>query len=523
MNRRSFLAALNRRAAAIAIGSLFFGGKASRATPPAAVPGGETPFTLGVASGVPRPDGVVLWTRLAPRPREPRGGLPNAPVAVRWEMAADDRFAQPLRSGEAIAVPEHAHSVHVEVPGLPPATPLHYRFIAGDHVSPVGRTRTAPAADADVRSLRIALASCQHYEQGAFAVHREIAARDFDFVLFVGDYIYESSNPRLRLRPHEAGTPTTLDTYRARHATYKLDADLQAAHAAHPWVLTWDDHEVENDYADASSPSGWCAEDFLRRRAAAYKAYFEHLPIAPAQRPSGPAMRLHDRVVWGQLAELWTLDGRQYRSPQACGLPPVGGGRVLSSWCEELGDASRSMLGAEQERWLAEGLAQSRRGWQLVAQQTQLSASGIDTPTGRHFYSDGWEGYPHARERLLRAIAEAHHTGAICLGGDVHRHVAAQLRAVPNDERSPVVASEFVATSLTTVGASDARMALIRRSNPDIAHGRSDERGYAAISLSRDEAVCDFRGTPFPVREGAVCTTQARYAVDRRRPGVHRG
>ena len=456
---------------------------------------------------------------LAPRPHEPDGGLPAAPISVRWEVATDARFARTVAAGETLALPEHAHSVHVLPAGLPAAVPLWYRFTAGTHQSPVGRTRTAPEADADVAQLRFALASCQHYEQGSFAVHREIAARDLDFVLFAGDYIYESSNVLLRRRLHEAGPPTTLAGYRARHATYKLDPDLQAAHAAHPWVLTWDDHEVENDYADARSPSGWSEADFLRRRTAAYKAYFEHMPVAPRLRPDGASMRIHDRFAWGRLADLWTLDGRQYRSVQACSPAGGAGGRRLTD-CPERDDAARSVFGAEQEQWLHAGLATSQRPWRLLAQGSQISPSGIDGPGGRQYYSDGWEGYPAARERLLRAAATAVGGGVICLGGDVHRHVAAQLRVRPNDPDSPIVASELVATSITSRGATPALMAVVRASNPDIVHGRGDERGYALVTVGREDAGCEFRGTPHPVIDGAVLTTQQRVVIERARAGV---
>ena len=519
MNRRHFIDRLSRLAAILALAS-FHRAPAAQASP-ARLPAGDDPFVLGVASGVVRPDSVVLWTRLVRRPYEPGGGMPDFPIAVRWELAADERFAQPLRSGEAIAWPDRAHSVHVEVDGLPPATAFHYRFRAGAHASATGRTRTAPAADADVATLRMALASCQHYEQGAFAVHREIAERELDFVVFVGDYIYEGSSTRRLVRAHEAGTATTLDGYRARHATYKLDRDLRAAHAAHPWLVTWDDHEVENDYADDHSPSGCSSEAFLRRRAAAYQAYFEHMPLALASRPNGPAMTIHDRFVWGRLAELWTLDDRQYRSAQACSDAPRAGGRVIGAWCGEVGEPSRTVFGAAQEAWLARGLADSQRSWRLVAQGTQISGTGIDTPAGRQFYSDGWEGYPQARERLLRAAAQARLGGVVCLGGDVHRHVAARLRVRANDERSPIVASEIVASSITSRGTSEPLMASMRSSNPDIVHGRGDERGYALITVGREATQCDFRATAHPVFDGAVLHSQARVVIERARPGVH--
>jgi len=520
MDRRRFLNDLGRSAAALALVGLF--GAASRsagAASPETVPAGDYPFTLGVASGMPRSDSVVLWTRLAPHPHAAAGGLPARAFAVRWELAEDEGFSRGLRSGDVTALPEHAHSVHVEVGGLASGARFFYRFLAGGMASPIGRTRTAPAIDADVARLRLALASCQHYEQGAFVAHRELAARDLDFVLFVGDYIYESTHPRYRIRPHEGPVPQTLDDYRARHATYKLDADLQAAHAAHPWVLTWDDHEVENDYAGELSPSGLDVQAFLRRRSAAYKAYFEHMPLSPALLPSGPSMRIHDRFLWGRLAELWTLDNRQYRDVQSCADARGAGGRVVTG-CDDLGSPSRSMWGAAQERWLAGGLAASQRRWKVLGQGTQISPAGVATNTGRRIYTDGWDGYPAARERLLRGIADARIANVLCLGGDVHRHVAAQLRVRANDPSSPIVASEFVCSSVTSHGVSEATMTAIRAGNPDIVHGRSDERGYALVDITREAASCDFRGTPFPALAGARLASQAICTVEAGRAGV---
>lgn len=289
------------------------------------------PFTLGVASGMPRPDGVVLWTRLAPLDED---AAARPPVRVRYEIFADEALRRPVAQGEQVTEAARAFSVHVQARGLAPQREYWYRFSCGGAVSPVGRTRTAPAAAADVSRLRLALASCQNYEHGFFAAHREIARQELDFVLFVGDYIYEgSSNPASAARRHTGGVPHTLDEYRARHALYKRDADLQAAHAAHPWVLTWDDHEVVNDYANDREPAPTASAQFLRRRAAAYRAYFEHMPLALA--PQDASMRIHDRFTWGKLADVWTLDCRQYRSHHACPDPQMDHGRAVVD-CAEL-------------------------------------------------------------------------------------------------------------------------------------------------------------------------------------------
>lgn len=522
MHRRQLLHLLTRRAAALALGSLF-GPRAGAQGGIASARIADDPFTLGVASGMPRPDSVVLWTRLAPRPLEPGGGLPALPLEVRWELAEDEQFATGLRRGSVVAWPAHAHSVHLQVDGLASGRPYYYRFFAGGAASPVGRTRTAPAPGSPVERLRFALASCQHYEQGWYAAHREIAARELDFVLFAGDYIYESSKPRDRLRAHEGPEPRTLDAYRARHATYKLDADLRAAHAAHPWLLTWDDHEVENDYAGDIGSGALDPAAFLRRRTAAYKAYFEHLPVAPVLPGEPGPYRVHDRYAWGRLAELWLLDGRQFRNPQACTPGGLAGGRVLSTAaCAELAAPQRSLLGPAQERWLEAGLGASRAQWKLLAQGSQISSSAIDTPIGRRVYSDGWDGYPAARERLLAGIERLGLRDVLCLGGDVHRHVAADLRLRPNDPAARIVASEFVCSSVTSRGLSESWLALIRSSNPDIAHARGDERGYVLVELGPGSAQADFRATPHPVSADARLHSQARFVVQAGRAGVLR-
>jgi alkaline phosphatase D len=484
----------------------------------------RNPFSLGVASGQPRPDAVVLWTRLMPDSEEFSASSQHQTVIVSYEIYSDEALRQPVQRGQVTTGAARAHSVHVDVRGLRPDRFYWYRFVCGEAVSPVGRTRTAPAADARVARLRLALASCQHYEQGWFAAHREIARQDLDLVLFVGDYIYESTNPSHKVAPgvreHTGGIPTTLDGYRQRYALYKSDPDLRAAHAAHPWVVTWDDHEVVNDYASDQDARGNAGEAFLQRRAAAYQAYFEHMPVRLGpEAPGSPFMRIHDQMAWGQLAELWTLDCRQYRSPQACPDPLRGGGRMVLG-CEALVQPQRTMLGAAQERWLGQGLAASQRSWKLVAQATQISPSGIDSPLGRTTYTDAWDGYPAARARLLQTVADARLADVVTLGGDVHMNVAAQLRLWPNDERSPVLASEIVTTSISSRGMSDAVLQRIRAGNPDIAYARADERGYTRVEVTPQGVSAEFRTTPYPAAADARLGTQARFAIARGRAGI---
>lgn len=478
------------------------------------------PFSLGVASGQPQPGSVVLWTRLCIT--EADAALKAQSISVVCEVFADAALRQPVRQWRVQTDAARAHSVHVVASGLQAGRPYWYRFVCGSATSPVGRARTSPGKNDVVDRLRMALASCQHYEQGYFAAHREMAQRDLDLVLFVGDYIYESSNPQYMLRKHLGGVPTLLDEYRDRHAQYKTDADLRACHAAHTWLMTWDDHEVVNDYANDLDRNFSDPQVFLRRRAAAYQAYFEHMPVRLGPDPAQPSqMRIHDRLAWGQLADVWTLDCRQYRDHHACPDPNRGGGRVVVG-CDALADPARSMLGAAQEQWFTEGLSRSTRRWKLVAQSTQMSSSGINTPLGRSAFTDGWDGYPQARARLLGTVADAKLQNVVMLGGDVHMNVAAQLRAQPNDERSPVVASEIVTTSITSRGLGEKLLAQIRDSNPDIVHARSDERGYTLLEVRPEGISAEFRTTANPALADGVFRAQAKLGIRSGVAGVHK-
>ena len=506
---------LHRRALALAL-TPWLGGAAQAQSGTGGVNGGgprwqTDPFALGVASGQPQPDSVVLWTRL--RVSDADEALKAQSLPVLCEVFADEALRQPVRQWRVQTDARRAHSVHVLASGLQPGRHYWYRFVSGSATSPVGRTRTSPALNEAVQRLRLALASCQHYEQGYFAAHRDMAERDLDLVLFVGDYIYESSNPRYLVRKHEGGVPTLLAEYRERHAQYKSDADLRACHAAHPWVMTWDDHEVVNDYANDLDRNFTDPQVFLRRRAAAYQAYFEHMPVRVGPDANNASqMRIHDRMAWGRLADLWTLDCRQYRDHHACPDPNRGGGRVVVG-CDALADKGRSMFGAAQEQWLTEGLTQSQRRWKLLAQSTQMSSSGIDTPLGRSAFTDGWDGYPKARERLLDTVAQARLQNVVMLGGDVHMNMAAQLRVQPNLESSPIVASELVTTSITSRGLGENLLAQIRTSNPDILHARSDERGYTLLDVKPEGIQAEMRTTANPVKAGATLGTQARWAI----------
>ena len=410
MLRRSFVAGM---------GGLWLP-TAARAEPKLAA----NPFTLGVASGRPKAQSIVLWTRLMAE-RE-SGERLVAPVPVDWAVAEDEAMQHIIGRGQAIAEAQWAHSVHVEVQGLKPGRPYWYRFAVRGTPSPVGRTRTAPVESERLTRLRFAFASCQQYEQGFYSAFRHMAAEDADFVVHLGDYIYEISWGRELVRRHEGGRPTMLDEYRDRYALYKSDADLQAAHAAFPWIFTWDDHEVDDDYTNDISPQEPHRDRFLAQRAAAYQAFWEHMPLPFSMRPRGPSMRIYDRYRFGDLAEFHLLDDRQYRDHHAC-RTAMPRNKVMAA-CEERLDPGRTMLGAEQEAWLADGLRNASTRWNVIAQQT-LMAQLDRGAEGKHAYwHDGWDGYVPARQRLLDAVAASPVRDMLVLSGDVHAFWAADLK-----------------------------------------------------------------------------------------------
>ncbi len=471
-------------------------------------------FALGVASGQPRPDGMVLWTRLTGH------DLPEQ-VPVRWEVAADEAFTKVVMRGEFTAQDVWAHSVHAEPKGLASDRWYWYRFRALGAASTPARTRTAPAVDAKA-TLRFAIASCQRFDTGHYAAWRDLSSRPLDAVVFLGDYIYEFGSRPDALREVPGGLITTLDAYRARYALYRSDPQLQAAHAACPWWLVWDDHEVDNDYADEQGQG--LEPDFARRRAWAYQAYWEHMPFTMAQRPRWGSMRIHDRFRWGRLATLHLLDDRQYRDPQACPAPGRGGSRMVPmAECPGLDDPRRSLLGAGQEQWFVEGLDRERP-WNLVAQQTLMAPFTWRDPArdGPVIWTDGWDGYPRARQRLLDAVADRGLRGTVVLGGDVHTHYVASLGREGRDRErrdADVVASEFVCTSISTPSLPQSRLDAVLPFNPRIHLGRSDRRGAIVFEVDEKTLRAELLGVDDVRRADSAVSTQARFVVDAARPG----
>ncbi|WP_328492159.1 alkaline phosphatase D family protein [Streptomyces sp. NBC_00414] len=482
------------------------------------------PFMLGVASGDPLPSSVLLWTRLAPAPYEPGGGLPGQYVAVEWEVATDERFALIVRRGTAIAFPEYNHSLHIDVEGLEAGRVYYYRFRTGTWISETGRTRTAPAVTAAPSKLTYAAVACQAYHDGYFTVHRHLAQDDVDVVFHLGDYLYEYAVNSVggardytdRKLPDLFNRETrTLDDYRLRYALYKSDPDLRAAHATHPFVVTWDDHETENNYAGAISENNDPPQDFLLRRAAAYRAHWENQPLRDAQLPNGPDSQLYRRLRWGTLAQFDVLDTRQYRSDQAYG-------DTLHAPGPETDDPARTLTGAAQERWLLDGWRASQPLWNVMAQQVCFSQRKFDLGAEARTSMDAWDGYRASRRRVLDGAESAGVDNLVVMTGDVHVGYAFDIKDDFDDPASRTLGTEIVATSVAS-GKDGAEKPgnwdTYLRANPHLKfyNGR---RGYVRVALDRQKARADFRTVSAVTTPGAPVTTAASFVTEAGDPGL---
>lgn len=481
------------------------------------------PFTLGVASGEPLPDSVVLWTRLAPDPFN-GGGMPQQNVPVQWLVAADENMRQVVRSGTAMATPELAHSVHVEVQGLRPARWYWYQFRVGNELSEVGRTRTAPAPRSRLNQLNFAFVTCQKWEDGFYSAYRRLAEEELDVVFHLGDYIYEyginsTGGARNVSLPEQFQQETqTLDQYRLRYALYKTDPDLQKAHALFPFVVTWDDHEVDNDYTDTISENNDPVAEFLARRAAAYQACYEHLPLRRFSAPRGADMRLYRRLTFGDLAQFSVLDTRQYRSDHPC-----GDGETPR--CEAALDPAQTMTGERQERWLFDGLDRSSTRWNIIAQQVLMAQLDHTIGAGEIFWNDSWDGYPLARVRLLNHITNRKIANPVVITGDWHSTFVNDLKLDFKDPHSPTVATEFVTPSLTSNGDQEVYgpyYGPMIPENPYIKFFDGDRRGYFRVNLNRERWHTDLRIVTTVSQPDAPVYTLASFVVENGYSGVQR-
>jgi alkaline phosphatase D len=468
-------------------------------------------FPDGVASGDPLDDAVVLWTRVAA----------SHPAVVRWEVAADAAFpvGSVVASGRVRTDARRDHTVKVDVAGLQPATTYYYRFRAMGATSRVGRTRTAAAGATP--SVAFALASCQNFTDGFYAAWRHIAARDdLDFVLHVGDYIYEGGGEGVRAHepPREV---LTLDDYRARYASYRSDPDLRAAHAAHPFVVTPDDHEVANNswaggaenHQDDGASGEELALDYRDRRAHAFQAYDEWLPLRLPAGRDGADMRVHRRLAFGDLVDLLVLDSRQFRAQETDNPLPVPAPQTNP----DNADPDRAYLGAAQKAWLREELVASRARWRILGNQAMLAQftygiwpDEVSTaiggligmpPDGYTVNGDQWDGYQAEQRELLAFLRDEQVANVVVCTGDIHMSFANEVYV--DEGRFGIdapVAAEFVGPSISSTNfdesisapprtASLAFEQAVKASNPHIRWVEMDSNGYVVVRASADEMV----------------------------------
>lgn len=481
---------------------------------------------MGVASGEPLPDGVVLWTRLAPDPLAPDGlgGMAQHPVTVEYEVAHDEQFQQVVARGTAVATRELAHSVHPEVRGLEPNRWYFYRFRAGSAISPIGRTRTAPPLGQPTARMRFAFASCQSWASGYYTAYEHMSAEDLDLVVHLGDYIYERGWNRGRegmsVEPYLAAEAVDLPGYRLRYAQAKAEQPLRAAHAAFPWLVTFDDHEIDNNWSADNPGLGLdiyrIPALFRRRKAAAFQAMYEHQPLRIEALPSGPTMRIHRRYTFGDLADITMLDTRQYRTGGTCGKGNIGDD------CPDRLSPDRSILGAPQRNWLLDGLTHSTVRWQILGNQVAMAKSDYDPGPGTNFGTDAWDAYVADRNTVLATAAARDIHNLVVITGDRHHNYAADLRPDYTTPESPVVAAEFTGTSITTGGDGTdvnptGRNLLV--ANPDMKFFNS-QRGYVRVEFDHSVWRTDFRVVPYVRRPGAPIRTRASFVVQDRIPGV---
>lgn len=510
-NRRSFILATSSLAAAAVWSTRAFGVVARQVALPA------YPFALGVASGDPTEDGFVLWTRLAPKPLE-GGGMPHLNVEVAWQVAEDEQMTRVVKRGTTVAKPDWAHSVHVEVEGLRPDRWYWYQFKVGQEVSPKGRSRTLPLAKSLPERLRFSFISCNHYEHGHFTAFDHLCREDNDLIIHLGDYIYEGGIAEKAFRKHNSREIFTLQDYRNRYAQYQTDPLLQAAHAAAPWLVTWDDHEVDNNYANLIPEEKSVEKIPLRqRRANAYKAFYEHMPLRRAQLPDGPDLKLFRRVPFGRLANFNVLDTRQYRTDQPCGdkngFP-----------CPEVYNPKGTLLGPRQRQWLFKGLERSSAAWNVLAQQVMMAR--VDRAPGEAIAHsmDQWPGYEMERRAVLKHFHEKRVSNPIVLTGDIHTHWANHLIADFDQLDSRVVATEFVGSSMTTGGNGNKNpknLHDLHAENPFVKY-YSAERGYVVCNVTPREWRADFRCVDFIDKPNSPIGTRASYVVENGRPLLNR-
>lgn len=444
--------------------------------------------------------------------------MPARSVAVEWQIATDERMQQVVQRGAVLATPQLGHSVHVEVTGLQPSRWYWYQFKTGTETSPVGRTKTAPPFGTALNQMRFAFISCQNYVNGYYPALRRLSEEDLDLAVHLGDYIYEGGGTGVRAH-FPAREIFSVDDYRNRYAQYKSDPALQAVHANFPWIMTWDDHETENDYAGFAPENAADAADFPDRRARAYQVYYEHMPLRRAQISTGPYLQLYRRVRYGALAEFNVLDTRQYRSNRA--PANCAANLRIDGYCPEALDASRTIEGEAQRNWLMDGLSQSTAGWNILANQVPFAPNDTNTnPTIRNFGGEKWDGYPMDRQQILNLLAARNLVNTIVLTGDVHVNF---VRNVPPDyirlDAEPV-ATEFIGTSISSGG--DRTLVTTYGGDVNNPHLRfnNNNHGYVRCVVSPQLWQSDYRVVPTVLVQDAPVSTLASFVVQQGRAGA---
>ena len=471
------------------------------------------PFTLGVASSLPGPNAVALWSRLAPQPLEANGGLDPLPVPVAWELAEDESFSTIVDSGTTIARPEFAHSVRVTVNGLQPGRHYWYRFLSGDASSMTGRTRTLPE---NPERVRFATASCQHFEQGFFVAYDRMIEDEPDFVLHLGDYIYGVSRGDFRNHTRKE-KPVTLDDYRLRHALYKTDPSLQRAHASFPFHTVLDNHDALKDVAGTP--------EALAQRAAAYQAWFEHMPMAGGYTQGASSIYTHGGADFGDLLRLTILDNRQFRDDEDICRELADekyGFTIYRPQCEPGLEAARTTLGAPQEAWLSSRLTNSRAIWNAVSSTVLFSPFAMQHNGDTYHYESSWDYYPENRKRVLADMAQT--SNPVMLSADIHSNWAIDIKADPTNPESQTIGTEMLATSLASGWPPplDDPMKNNLSQNPHVHHYDGSERGYLLHEVTSKQWLTDMRVLDDVQDMNTKARSQATFAVEAGKPGVQR-
>ncbi len=467
------------------------------------------PFTLGVASGDPDSSSVVIWTRLAPDPLEVGGGMPSQDVEITWQVSSDPSFGGVEQTGNVITSPDHAHTAHVVITAGP--GDFYYRFVVNDFFSPIGTTRIAPDASASTETLTFAAATCQDYQDGFYAAHRDIAERKPDFVLWLGDYIYEGGAatvaPGGAVRSHNAPEVKSLDDYRARYGLYKSDPHLQAAHHVAPWFVIWDDHEVENNYAGIIPQDSADTVGFADRRFGAYQAWWEHTPTR-LDPPTGPSddYRIYRAVQWGDLLGLTLLDGRQYRSDQACGDEALN----TDPACPEVTAPGRTMLGEAQQQFLFDSLGSQGTVWNAVGNQTVFSDATLGAAVLNY---DQWDGYPEERNAIMQHLLDNAIPNVVILTGDIHLAAVGQLRAPDHGTGTPV-GIEFISTSISSTGLIDDSLTDVLKQFPALVDAELAHRGYTMHTVTPQTWTAEFRTVDDITLDDSPLTTYGTFVSD---------